>query len=119
MGLTGLLGSLVGRFVKPFLGYIAAALAALALAAAGVAWWQIDRAASLAATLVTTRKDLAASEAQVAAYEEAARIRQADDARRAEIDATATERDHALQSDPGGDAPLSDYLAGAARRLWP
>lgn len=68
-------------------------------------WWQLQ----------ATRSELAAARSRVAGYEEAARWRKAESKRAAE----AAALDETLRQETGADAPLSDYLRGAAGRVWP
>lgn len=92
--------------------YLLPGLLALLLAAGGWGWWQHRRAVA-----ALDRAD--AAEAQVGAYQEAARMRAKQDAVLADLRADAAALDNDLQSMEGADAPLSDYLDDAAGRLWP
>ncbi|MFE3836951.1 hypothetical protein [Pseudogemmobacter sonorensis] len=86
-----------------------AILALIATAVAAVQTWRVER----------TQARAEAAEAMVSAYEEAARMRRDQDARQAALRAEAQAMDHELAQGEGADAPLSDYLSGAAGRLWP
>ena len=70
---------------------------------------------AMAGQLSAAREDLEAAEARIAGYEEAARWRVAETKRAAE----AAALDETLAKGAGADAPLSDYLRGAAGRVWP
>lgn len=61
------------------------------------------------------RAELAAAEAQITGFQEAARWRRAETQRVAE----AAALDETLAMGVGADAPLSDYLRDAAGRVWP
>lgn len=90
---------------------LAAALVAILALAAMVAWHQ-RRAASLA-----VRLDRA--EAQIEAYARAAEVHAAHVKRMAAEAEHWAEVQADLQSMEGRDAPLSDHLSRAARRVWP
>lgn len=96
---------MIARWLLPGL------LAAL-LAVGGWGWWQHRRAVALEA-----RAD--AAEALVQGYAEAAKMRAVQDAQQAALRADAAALDRDLETMEGGDAPLSDYLSGAAGKLWP
>jgi hypothetical protein len=71
-------------------------------------------AAGLWVQLSTARADLAEASAALAGEREAARFR-------LRLGAAAQEAvtlDYQLQQGSGADAPLSDYLRGAAGRVW-
>ena len=70
---------------------------------------------AMAGQLSAAREDLEAAEARIAGYEEAARWRAKETQRAAE----AAALDETLAKGAGADAPLSDYLRGAAGRVWP
>lgn len=91
--------------MKSILTYalLAALLACLGLG--GWAWWLKGR-----------NDDLSAA---VSGYEEAARIRRKSDEEQARLKDEAAQIDTYLDTQEGGDAPLSDYLSDAAQRLWP
>ncbi|AJE46007.1 hypothetical protein [Celeribacter indicus] len=89
---------------------LAAALAAALLGLWG--WAQATRAKALEARLE-------AAEAAIAGYEEAARIRRKTDRVLEQLRGEAAQLDTYLDTMEGGDAPLSDFLSDAARRLWP
>lgn len=89
------------------------ALLAAALAIALVwASWQRTNIASLRAE----RDQL---QTTIEAYKEATKLRRVDDMRRAEISAGAEQFDQDMAKEEGGDAPLGNYLATGARKLWP
>ncbi|ATG47582.1 hypothetical protein CEW89_08345 [Celeribacter ethanolicus] len=71
----------------------------------GWAWWLKGR-----------NDDLRAA---VSGYEEAVRIRRKSDEEQARLKIEAAEIDIYLDTQEGGDAPLSDYLSDAAGKLWP
>jgi cell division protein FtsB len=91
----------------------ALAAAVVAILAMGVlAAYHQRRAASLAARLDR-------AEAQVAAYARAAEVHAAHVKRMAAEAEHWAEVQADLQSMEGRDAPLSDHLSRAARRVWP
>lgn len=81
----------------------------ICIAIAAVQTWRVEA--------LRTRAENA--EAQVSAYAEAARMRADQDRRQDQLRREAAELDHDLATQEGADAPLSDYLSGAAGRLWP
>ena len=95
-----------GQMIRPT-ALILPALLVLAIGAALLQSWRLDRA--------KTALDVA--ERAVAAYQEAARISARVGADLAAQRETATKLDHDLNTG-GTDAPLSDYLRDAAGRLW-
>lgn len=72
-------------------------------------------AAGAIVQLRATRADLAAAEARLAGHAEAERFRLKEQQRAA--GEAALDRD--LQEGAGADVALSDYLRGAAGRVWP
>ena len=88
---------------------ILAVLVLVALAIAGVQSWRLSRASD----------SLAAAQAKVSAYAEAAQIRKQQDADLDRLRSDAAGRDDQLSTAKGGDNALSPYLAGAALVLWP
>ena len=87
-----------------------ALVAALILGGWGL--WQQRRA-------VAAMSRAEAAESLVSGYKEAAQMRAVQDAHQARLRSDATALDHDLNTMEGGDAPLSDYLSGAAGKLWP
>lgn len=88
---------------------ILAVLVLVALAIAGVQSWRLSR----------TSDDLAAAQAKVSAYAEAAQIRKQQDADLDRLRKDAATLDDDLSTAKGGDNALSPYFADAARKLWP
>lgn len=80
----------------------------LAAIVAGLLWVQHGQ-------LGAARADLATARAAVAGQQEAAKWR----ARQASADLAAAMLDRDLSEGAGADAGLSDYMRGAAVRLWP
>lgn len=72
-------------------------------------------AAGAVVQLRAVRAELAAAEARLAGQEEAARFRLKEQQRAASSAAV----DRQLQEGAGADVALSDYLRGAAGRVWP
>jgi len=93
--------------VWPVTRALAVALLLALLALAGVSLWGWS---------ANTR--LTAAEALVRGYAEAVELRRRQDANTARLAAAAARLDTDLDTMEGGDAPLSDYLVGAAGRLW-
>jgi hypothetical protein len=73
----------------------------------------------LAHELRQTRADLAAAEARLQGFEEAARVHARHVAALEAERAEAVALDLELQRGEGANAPLSDYLGGWAGRVWP
>ncbi|ULB08758.1 hypothetical protein ORIO_02250 [Cereibacter azotoformans] len=105
--LTGM-ASVLGVVLR--LVVVAPLIAALGLG--GLAWYYHQRAAALAT-------DLAAARAQLAQRAEADAVHRAYITRLEEERARWGNLTRDLQSMEGRDAPLSDHLGRAARRLWP
>lgn len=85
--------------------------AALAIAIVWASWQRAD--------IVSLRAERDQLETTVEAYKEATKLRRVDDMRRAEISAGAEQFDQDMAKEEGGDAPLGNYLATGARKLWP
>ncbi|TNE65450.1 hypothetical protein [Celeribacter ethanolicus] len=96
-----MIARLWSRIVTP----LALALAVVALSIGGWAWGLKFRNDALSAA--------------VSGYQEAVRIRRQSDFEQAKIRAEAAQIDTYLDTQEGGDAPLSDYLSDAAGKLWP
>ncbi|AZB54422.1 hypothetical protein EBL89_03460 [Cereibacter sphaeroides] len=92
--------------------YIAMVALVVALVLGGLAWHWQRQATALAADLVSAR-------AQLAQRAEADAVHRAYIARLEEERARWGDLTRDLQSMEGRDAPLSDHLGRAARRLWP
>ncbi|WP_143542815.1 hypothetical protein [Cereibacter azotoformans] len=92
--------------------YLALAGLLTALVFGALAWHWQRQAAGLAADLATAR-------AQLAQRAEADAVHRAYIARLEEERARWGDLTRDLQSMEGRDAPLSDHLGRAARRLWP
>lgn len=88
------------------------AILALSLACAVLAGVQTYRLQS-----ALTRAD--AAEARVAGYQRAATVRAETDAKLRQIALDASALDFTLSTEAGADESLSDYLSGAAGRVWP
>ena len=84
-------------------------LAAICAALAAGQTWRVAR--------LTERAE--AAEARASGYAEAIRLRREQDQRLATLRAETETMDQDLAAREGTDAPLSDYLADAAGRLWP
>jgi type II secretory pathway component PulJ len=91
--------------------YLIAALAIGCLALGGLAWFWQDRAS-------TTSAALALANARLQQVQQAEAVHRAHIARMEAEAARWSELENDLQAMEGRDAPLSDPLAAAARRLW-
>jgi hypothetical protein len=95
-----------------------AALAALALLVA-LTLWQRGQLVQAAARIDAMTRELATAAAIQAQQAEAAAVHRAHIARLTAEAAAWADLTNDLQSMEGRDAPLSDHLRNASRRLWP
>jgi uncharacterized protein HemX len=90
--------------------YVAIAALILAIGLGGVAWWQHDRAKSLAADLETSQSKLSIANATIAQHQSAELIWK-DRLLQAQRETRELETElSTLQNMEGRDAPLSDLL---------